>query len=79
MPHWFSNLIKRILIINTIGKLNRGFKICNRKACFYKQIFKLTANLDSIISINFIFYWTDKSYSSEHLVKPLNKSVKLTV
>ena len=42
LPHWFTNLRKKVFINIINNQLNRFFRICNNEKNLSKQIFRLT-------------------------------------
>lgn len=59
MPHWFSNLSKKVFINIIQGQTRRFYKICNKKEFIDEQIFKFTANLfyNNFYPYSFIFHY----------------------
>lgn len=59
MPHWFSNLSKRIFVNIVICQFLRFKNICNNKKNLQKQMFKLIAKLfyNNHYPLNFISYY----------------------
>lgn len=59
MPHWYTNINKKVFINVIISQLVRYKKICNNNFNLNKQIFKFAANLfyNNLFPYNFIYFY----------------------